>query len=281
MQHAPPVLLKGCTMAKNLKHLTTKEIKALNKKGLITAINRARGSRKRKDLEGLKRDELRHLLYKANAQVPKQKPTKPKSKTVKQKTTAQKPRDEKQAEIKRLQNKVYYRMKTNDTQLAKEAYALLKDMLARAKTKDEKIKAYNTFLENAQTSITGRKAKESIDSILDLFYTEEEKKNLKWRLSRDGKLHITELRKKDGKIVSTDKILDTNIFWKAVNRLEELFPAVGSKQIIELVKKKFGKADFNKVIEKLQKIYESNAEEYKEELEEIEKGGAGASGRVE
>ena len=267
-------------MAKNLKHLTTKEIKALNKKGLITAINRARGSRKRKDLEGLKRDELRHLLYQANAQVPKQKPTKPKSKTVKQKTTAQKPRDEKQAEIKRLQNKVYYRMKTNDTQLAKEAYALLKDMLARAKTKDEKIKAYNTFLENAQTSITGRKAKESIDSILDLFYTEEEKKNLKWRLSRDGKLHITELRKKDGKIVSTDKILDTNIFWKAVNRLEELFPAVGSKQIIELVKKKFGKADFNKVIEKLHKIYESNAEEYKEELEEIEKGGAGASGRV-
>jgi hypothetical protein len=268
-------------MAKNIKHLTTKEIKALNKKGLITAINRARGSRKRKDLEGLKRDELRHLLYGLNAQVPKQKPTKPKSKTVKQKTTAQKARDEQQAEIKRLQNRVYYRMKNYPTMLTMEAHNLLNDMLARATTKDEKIKAYKTFLDNPYTNLQGKKAKESIESILDLFYTDEEKKNLKWRLSKDGKLHITELHKKEGRIVSTNKLLDTNIFWKAVNRLEELFPAVESKQIIKLVMRKFGKADFNKVIEQLQKIYESNAEEYKEELEEIEKGGAGASGRVE
>lgn len=268
-------------MTKNVKHLTTKEIKALNKKGLITAINRVRGSRKVKDLQGFKRDELRHILYGLNAQVPKQKPTKGKVKTVKQKTTAQKARDEKQAEIKRLQNRVYYRMKNYPTMLTMEAHNLLNDMLARATTKEEKIKAYKTFLENPYTNLHGKKAKESIESILDLFYTEEEKKNLKWRLGKDGKLHITELRKKDGKVVSTDKLLDTNIFWKAVNRLEEMFPSVGSKQIIELVKKKFGKADFNEVIKKLQEIYESNAADYKEAVEAIENGGAGATGRVE
>lgn len=268
-------------MAKNLKHLTTKEIKALNKKGLITAINRVRGGRKTKDLQGLKRDELRHILYGLNAAVPKQKPTKPKVNIPRQKTTAQKSRDEKQTEIKRLQNRVYHRMKNYPTMLTKEAHDLLKDMLARATTKEEKIKAYKTFLENPYTNLKGKKAKESIESILDLFYTEEEKKNIKWRLGKDGKLHITEKRKKEGKIVSTNKILDTNIFWKAVNRLEELFPTVGSKQIIEMVKKKFGKADFNTVIEKLRKIYESNAQDYKETLEEIENGGEGAQGRVE
>lgn len=268
-------------MTKNVKHLTTKEIKALNKKGLILAINRVRGSRKVKDLQGFKRDELRHILYGLNAQVPKQKPTKGKVKTVKQKTTAGKSRDEQQALIKRLQNRVYYRMKNYPTMLTMEAHNLLNDMLARATTKEEKIKAYKTFLENPYTNLRGKKAKESIDSILDLFYTEEEKKNLKWCLGKDGKLHITEQRKKEGKIVSTNKILDTNIFWKAVNRLEEMFPAVGSKQIIELVKRKFGKADFNKVIEELQKIYESNAADYKEAVEEIENGGAGVSGRVE
>ncbi len=268
-------------MTKNVKHLTTKEIKALNKKGLILAINRVRGSRKVKDLQGFKRDELRHILYGLNRTVPKPKATKGKAKTVKQKTTAQKARDEQQAEIKRLQNRVYYRMKNYPTMLTMEAHNLLNDMLARATTKEEKIKAYKTFLENPYTNLKGKKAKESIESILDLFYTEEEKKKLKWRLGKDGKLHITEYRKKEGKIVSTNKLLDTNIFWKAVNRLEELFPAVGSKQIIELVKKKFGKADFNEVIEKLQKIYESNATDYKETLEEIENGGVGAKGKVE
>lgn len=268
-------------MTKNVKHLTTKEIKALNKKGLILAINRVRGSRKVKDLQGFKRDELRHILYGLNATVPKQKPTRGKVKTVKQKTTAQKARDEQQALIKRLQNRVYYRMKNYPTMLTMEAHNLLNDMLARATTKEEKIKAYKTFLENPYTNLRGKKAKESIESILDLFYTEEEKKNLKWRLGKDGKLHITEVRKKDGKIVSTDKLLDTNIFWKAVNRLEEMFPSVGSKQIIELVKKKFGKADFNEVIKKLQEIYESNAADYKEAVEAIENGGAGVSGRIE
>lgn len=268
-------------MTKNVKHLTTKEIKALNKKGLILAINRVRGSRKVKDLQGFKRDELRHILYGLNATVPKQKPTRGKVKTVKQKTTAQKARDEKQLEIKRLQNRVYYRMKNYPTMLTMEAHNLLNDMLARATTKEEKIKAYKTFLENPYTNLSGKKAKESIESILNLFYTEEEKKNLKWRLGKDGKLHITELRKKEGKAVSTNKLLDTNIFWKAVNRLEELFPALDSHQVIKLVIKKFGKADFNKVIEKLQKIYESNAADYKEAVEAIENGGAGASGRVE
>ena len=268
-------------MTKNVKHLTTKEIKALNKKGLILAINRVRGSRKVKDLQGFKRDELRHLLYGLNATIPKQKPTRGKIRTVKQKTTAQKARDEQQAEIKRLQNRVYYRMKNYPTMLTMEAYNLLNDMLARATTKDEKIKAYKTFLDNPYTNLRGKKVKESIESILDLFYTEEEKKNLKWCLGKDGKLHITEWRKKEGKVVSTPKLLDTNIFWKAVNRLEEMFPTVGSKQIIELVKKKFGKADFNKVIKKLQEIYESNAEDYKEALEAIENDGAGARGRIE
>lgn len=268
-------------MAKSIKHLTTKEIKALNKRGLITAINRVRGSRKIKDLQGFKRDELRHILYGLNAQVPKQKPTKPNSKKVKQKTTAQKSRDEQQVEIKRLQNRVYYRMKNYPTMLTMEAHNLLNDMLARATTKEEKIKAYKTFLDNPYTNLSGKKAKESIDSILDLFYTDEEKKNLKWRLGKDGKLHITELRKKEGKIVSTDKILDTNIFWKVVNRLEEMYPSVGSKQIIELVKRKFGKADFNKVMEMLTKMYEANAQEYSDIVNDIENGGAGASGRVE
>lgn len=218
--------------------LTTKQIKAFNKEGLIKEIE-LRGGGSNIDLKSLKRDELRHVLHEVN------KPQGSTSKPLLQAHSASKSSGLSAGarELKSLYSTAYKRAKrTGGTEKGKEALDLLNDMLAMAQNREDKIQAYKAYLRNPYTKATAQRYEEraTLNTLKDELYSgnpKDKKKHKPQFIWKKGKWYVKEYQESAGGYTINELTKFTHTYWHLMHRIKEEVNQLTSDEVFELIDK--------------------------------------------
>ena len=248
-----------------MTHLTTKQIKAMNKAGLITELSKH--GYDATALQGLKRDEVRHLMFTANKNTP---PAAGGSKTtgaaIKTRTITTKSPES--VELLHVRDAARKRAKaTGATETGHEAIELLNSMLDNATTREEKIQAYKVYLSNPETTKTGQRKREraTIEAMSKFLYEDSKKKPK--IIYKEGKWQVKEYRARTKKWVTTAIDRSSNYFWKLAKRLMEEYPNFSSNEIIETVQANYNKLSYKEFENLLEAKYQESVAETKSVLD--------------
>ena len=246
----------------NIKKLNTKQIKALTKEQLIRRIRRSDKSKSLDELRGLKRDQLRTLVYTENRKLaapPKQKSLKNKKPYVKGKEAKDKKINDSQKELRRLYQQYYRRNKqVGSTVWGKEAADLLKDLLRTAKTREERIAAYKYYLETEQSSFEAHfKHMERIMKAFAKIAGDEHGE--KFRFYRRGKKIYYEEKQSDGQWHKRS-FTGGSLYWKMISRLKQLYPSIPSEEVIAIFDANWREMGFEGIMQKLDQLYQQQQE---------------------
>lgn len=255
-----------------MAHLTTKQIKALNKAGLIAELSKH--GYDAAALQGLKRDEIRHVMFTANRNTPtavggvKQTARAVKTHSI---TT----RSPESTELLHVRDAARKRAKaTGATETGHEAIELLNSMLDNATTREEKIQAYKVYLNNPETTKLGqRKRERATMEAMSKFLYEDSKKKPKI-IYKGGKWQVKEYRARSKKWVTSAIDKTSNYFWKLAKRLMEEYPNFSSNEIIETVQANYSKMSYAELKNLLESKYQETVAETKSVLD-------GFNGQVE
>lgn len=255
-----------------MTHLTTKQIKAMNKAGLIAELSKH--GYDANALQGLKRDEIRHVMFKANRNTPKATGgVKTAARTVK--THSITTRSPESVELLHVRDAARKRAKaTGATETGHEAIELLNSMLDNATTREEKIQAYKIYLSNPETTKIGQRKREraTIEAMSKFLYEDSKKKPK--IIYKEGKWQVKEYRARSKKWVTSAIDKTSNYFWKLAKRLMEEYPNFSSNEIIETVQANYSKMSYEELKNLLESKYQETVAETKSVLD-------GFNGQVE
>lgn len=255
-----------------MTHLTTKQIKAMNKAGLITELSK-RGY-DAAALQGLKRDEIRHVMFTANKSTPNAAGG-VKTAVTSVKTHSITTRSPESVELLHVRDAARKRAKaTGATETGHEAIELLNSMLDNATTREEKIQAYKIYLSNPETTKIGQRKREraTIEAMSKFLYESDKKKPK--IIYKGGKWQVKEYRARSKKWVTSDIDKTSNYFWKLAKRLMEEYPNFSSNEIIETVQANYSKLSYEELKNLLESKYQETVAETKSVLD-------GFNGQVE
>lgn len=255
-----------------MTHLTTKQIKAMNKAGLIAELSKH--GYDANALQGLKRDEIRHVMFTANKNTPKATGgVKTTARTVK--THSITTRSPESVELLHVRDAARKRAKaTGATETGHEAIELLNSMLDNATTREEKIQAYKIYLSNPETTKIGQRKREraTIEAMSKFLYESDKKKPK--IIYKEGKWQVKEYRARSKKWVTSAIDKTSNYFWKLAKRLMEEYPNFSSNEIIETVQANYSKMSYEELKNLLESKYQETVAETKSVLD-------GFNGQVE
>lgn len=255
-----------------MTHLTTKQIKAMNKAGLIAELSKH--GYDANALQGLKRDEIRHVMFKANKSTPSTNGgVKTAARTVK--THSITTRSPESVELLHVRDAARKRAKaTGATETGHEALDLLNSMLDDATTREEKIQAYRVYLNNPETTKLGQRKREraTMEAMKNFLYEDSKKKPK--IVYKEGKWQVREYRAREKKWVTSTIDKSSNYFWKLAKRLMEEYPNFSSSEIIETVQANYSALSWTELTALLESKYQSSVTENKSVLD-------GFNGQVE
>lgn len=255
-----------------MTHLTTKQIKAMNKAGLIAELSKH--GYDANALQGLKRDEIRHVMFTANRNTPKAAGG-VKTAATSVKTHSITTRSPESVELLHVRDAARKRAKaTGATETGHEAIELLNSMLDNAATREEKIQAYKIYLSNPETTKIGQRKREraTIEAMSKFLYESDKKKPK--IIYKGGKWQVKEYRARSKKWVTSAIDKTSNYFWKLAKRLMEEYPNYSSNEIIETVQANYSKLSYKEFENLLEAKYQESVAETKSVLD-------GFNGQVE
>lgn len=255
-----------------MTHLTTKQIKAMNKAGLIAELSKH--GYDAAALQSLKRDEIRHVMFTANKNTPNAAGGL-KTASTSVKTHSITTRSPESVELLHVRDAARKRAKaTGVTETGHEAIELLNSMLDSATTREEKIQAYKVYLSNPETTKTGQRKREraTIEAMSKFLYEGNKKKPK--IIYKEGKWQVKEYRARTKKWVTTAIDKSSNYFWKLAKRLMEEYPNYSSNEIIETVQANYSKLSYKDFENLLEAKYQESVAETKSVLD-------GFNGQVE
>lgn len=248
-----------------MAHLTTKQIKAMNKAGLIAELSKH--GYDAATLQGLKRDDVRHIMFTANRNTPTPAGgVKQAARTVKTHSITTKSPES--VELLHVRDAARKRAKaTGATETGHEAIELLNSMLDNATTREEKIQAYKIYLSNPETTKIGQRKREraTIEAMSKFLYEGSKKKPK--IIYKEGKWQVKEYRARSKKWVTSAIDKTSNYFWKLAKRLMEEYPNFSSNEIIETVQANYSKMSYAELKNLLESKYQETVAETKSVLD--------------
>lgn len=248
-----------------MAHLTTKQIKAMNKAGLIAELSKH--GYDANALQGLKRDEIRHVMFTANRSTPKAAGG-IKTTATSVKTHSITMRSPESVELLHVRDAARKRAKaTGATETGHEAIELLNSMLDNATTREEKIQAYKVYLSNPETTKLGQRKREraTMEAMSEFLYEDSKKKPK--IIYKGGKWQVREYRARIKKWVTSAIDKSSNYFWKLAKRLMEEYPNYSSNEIIETVQANYSKLSYKEFENLLESKYQESVAETKSVLD--------------